>query len=713
MQNPALVRTGYFCKAGIICKKMTTFDPYLTEEIEEAEVYMDGGVPIAPRTGRSISPGSGSPATTATTRYGWRSCNVKQAITTGVVRASAGLMLLLAACVVQAAPPSSENLLPGSTVAYISVADPVDLEERLKQTQLGQFAQDPSLQPFVDHLRSTIPRRLGDIEQRVGITLDDLQGVASGELAWAIVGREQGRAASLLLVDTTGNDQQRTDLIETIDGYLAGLDATKTTDEVGGVSITSYDVPAKDADSKPRTAAYFVYNDLLCVADQQELVSEVAGRLENKAGDTIGDFKAYTAIMSKCTDNSKSVDAHIRWFIQPFGLVDALRSIRPRLREGEDRAQQLREQGFDAIQGVGGLVSVAPNEKLDFVHRTAVYAPAVPGAAEGNKYKLGMNILATPNSNQLKLHDWTPRMVARYTTLNLDLLNAFDNVDSLFDTIIAGYEGAFETAMNRFKDDPFGPQIDFRNQIVASLGTRICAMTDYTLPIDTDSERFLVAIEVKPAKAQTLKIALGKYLEKDGYLQREMEGREIWEFQPEEEEEFDIGLNDGGLFPDEASEDEEDDRLLTRSAVCVDSGQLFIASDVEFLRLAFKQAVKNEALDESFDYLAVSDALSELAPGKQCSWSFTRTDESIRPTYVLLREGRLPQSESFFARLLNEMLTTPADQKNQLLRKQKLDGSQLPSFELARRYFGPTGRTIRADDDGWLMTGVMLNKANN
>lgn len=674
---------------------------------------MDGGVHIAPRPGRSVSPGSGSPATKATTKYGWRSCNVKQATIIGVVRAGAGLLLFVIAGTLQAAPPSSENLLPSTTVAYISVDDPVDLEERLKQTQLGQFAQDPSLQPFVDHLRSTIPRRLGDIEERVGITLDDLQGVASGELAWAIVGREKGRAASLLLVDTTGNDEKRSDLIDTIDEYLAGLDATKATNDVEGVSITSYDVPAKDEKSKARTAAYFVHNDLLCVSDQQDLVAEVAKRLESTADDTIGGFKAYTAVMAKCHNDAATGGADIRWFIQPFPLVDALRSIRPRFREGEDRAQQLRKQGFDAIQGVGGLISVAPNEKLDFIHRTAVYAPPVPGAPEDKKYKLGMNILVTPNSGQLDLHNWTPRMIARYTTLNVDLLNAFDNVDSLFDTIVAGYEGAFETAMNRFKDDPFGPQIDFRNDIVASLGTRICAMTDYTLPIDTDSERFLVAIEVKPKKTQTLKVALGKYLEKDGYLQRELEGREIWEFQPEEEEEFDIGLNDGGLFPEDAIDEEEDKRLLTRSAVCVDGGQLFIASDVEFLRLAFKQATKNEALDESFDYLAVAGVLAELAPGKQCSWSFTRTDESLRPTYVLLREGRLPQSESFFARLLNELLTTPADQKNQLLRKQKLDGSQLPSFELARRYFGPTGRTIRSDEDGWLMTGVMLNKANN
>ncbi|MDA8745531.1 hypothetical protein N9N28_12940 [Rubripirellula amarantea] len=638
---------------------------------------------------------------------------MNRAINRAAAGANIGFLLFMLAGPLYAATPSSETLLPASTVAYVSVASPTDLEERLKRTQLGQFAQDPSLKPFVDHLRDTIPQRLGDIEQRVGVSLEDLENIASGELAWAIVGRETGRAASVLLVDTTGNKEERDKVLNNIDEYLVGLKATKSADEVAGIAITKYDVPPQGEDEKARTAAYFVHNDLLCVADHSEAVTELAARVANPPKDTVGSLEEYTGVMAKCHGEAEAAKADIRWFLRPFPLVDAMRTIRPRTREGEDRVEQLRGQGFDAVKGIGGLVSVASDAKYDFIHRTAIYAPPVQGAADGKKYLLGMNIFQTPNNGELTLHNWTPRVIARYTTVNIDLLNAFDNVDSLFDTMIAGYEGAFETAMNRFKDDPFGPRIDFRNEIVASLGSRLCAMTDYTLPIETDSERFLLAIDVKGKKIDTLKVAIGKYLEKDGYIKKELEGREIWEFQPEEEEEFDIGLNDGGLVPMEAIEDEEDKRLLTRSAVCVTDGQLFIASDVEFLRLAFKQATENESLAESYDYQAVAAALAVLAPGKQCSWSFTRTDESIRPTYVLLREGRLPQSESFFARLLNELLTTPADQKNQLLRKQKLDGSDLPSYELARRYFGPSGRTVRADEDGWLITGVMLNKAEN
>jgi hypothetical protein len=45
-----------------------------------------------------------------------------------------------------------------------------------------------------------------------------------------------------------------------------------------------------------------------------------------------------------------------------------------------------------------------------------------------------------------------------------------------------------------------------------------------------------------------------------------------------------------------------------------------------------------------------------------------------------------------------------------ILRKQRVDGSKLPNFEAVRRYFGPAGRVMRSEKDGWFMSGAVLNK---
>ena len=54
------------------------------------------------------------------------------------------------------------------------------------------------------------------------------------------------------------------------------------------------------------------------------------------------------------------------------------------------------------------------------------------------------------------------------------------------------------------KEDPNGPQIDLRAELIEHLGRRISMLTDYQLPITTTSERLLFAIEAKNPKAVAL-----------------------------------------------------------------------------------------------------------------------------------------------------------------------------------------------------------------
>jgi hypothetical protein len=45
-----------------------------------------------------------------------------------------------------------------------------------------------------------------------------------------------------------------------------------------------------------------------------------------------------------------------------------------------------------------------------------------------------------------------------------------------------------------------------------------------------------------------------------------------------------------------------------------------------------------------------------------------------------------------------------------VLRKQRIDGSNLPEFEAIRAYLGPAGGYMRSEPNGWYVTGVLLNK---
>jgi hypothetical protein len=58
------------------------------------------------------------------------------------------------------------------------------------------------------------------------------------------------------------------------------------------------------------------------------------------------------------------------------------------------------------------------------------------------------------------------------------------------------------------------------------------------------------------------------------------------------------------------------------------------------------------------------------------------------------------------------LLTPPEDEEEGILRQQKIDGRQLPSFDTVRHYFSPAGLAVRSLDDGWFVVGATLTKQN-
>ena len=149
---------------------------------------------------------------------------------------------------------------------------------------------------------------------------------------------------------------------------------------------------------------------------------------------------------------------------------------------------------------------------------------------------------------------------------------------------------------------------------------------------------------------------------------------------------------------------------MTHSAVCVTDGHLLVASHLTFLEKMLAAKAKGDQLSDAPDFREVEVTLNQLLPGPVAARCFRRTDEAYRPTYELLRQGKMPESETLLGRLLNRLLTTPEDEEQGVLRKQKVDGRQLPPFEMVRRYFSPAGIVVRSLDDGWFVVGATLTK---
>lgn len=624
-----------------------------------------------------------------------------------------GLLALTFTCCLiartEAAVPS-DAIMSSSTRGFASVANAKQLEANWNKTQMGHLVKDEAMLPFVQDLKRQIERKLSDTRTKLGITVEDLRDVASGEIGIGLVEQEKTRAAIAITVDVTGNVAAAQTLLGKINEELTKRRNAKVSKATaGGVEMTVYAIPPQSEKDVARQAVFFIHQDMLCASDSRAEAEAMIGRFGGDPGNRLADIDAYTTTQGRCAAESNGLAPEIRWYVEPFAYARASRS----LASGEDLANRgkdyisiLENQGFDAIQGIGGFVNLAAYGSFEVLHRTSIYAPAV--TTDPTKYKLAMRIMQFPNAEKMPPEPWIPRSLASYRTFNMDLQNAYKYFGTLFDAI-AGFEHAFDDAINGIEEDPYGAHINVEKELIAHLGQRISLFTDYELPITTKSERFMFMVELKNEAAVAATVE--KYMKADPNAeQKEFEGKVVWEVKPAQEEipELEIDLDPVGA--EEAAGDELKSTAMSNSAVCVTDGHLLVASHLTFLEKMLAAKAKGDQLSDAPDFREVEVTLNQLLPGAVAARCFRRTDEAYRPTYELLRQGKMPESETLLGRLLNRLLTTPEDEEEGVLRKQKIDGRQLPPFEMVRRYFSPAGIVVRSLDDGWFVVGATLTK---
>ena len=79
-------------------------------------------------------------------------------------------------------------------------------------------------------------------------------------------------------------------------------------------------------------------------------------------------------------------------------------------------------------------------------------------------------------------------------------------------------------------------------------------------------------------------------------------------------------------------------------------GQLLIASHLDFLLKFLKPIPKADTLAESPEYKGLDATVRKFGMTKHCASEFSRVDQVVRPTYELIRQGKMPESESILGR---------------------------------------------------------------
>jgi hypothetical protein len=606
----------------------------------------------------------------------------------------------------------ADSLLPASTKGFVSIPSVRELLNQLDRSRIGQLVNDPLLQPFIEELkRQAHEQGLRQLEQ-LGLSVTELANMPTGEVALAAIQLSPDEYASALVVDVIGHSDQATALLNRVADRMT-KNGAKRLRRADGDGIIVYQFPAEPGRRNAPCAAYLLDRDMLLASDNVSVLEGMRQALVGQRGNSLADVKAYREIMARCESAAGGLAPSMRWFIEPFGYAEIVRAataLRDR-RTGPDLIKICKEQGFGAVQGIGGFVNLSTG-KYEVLHRTMIYAPAPAGKGSQDKDRFAgaARMLRFPDGGDLLPQNWVPNNAATYTTFNWDMATAFSCAGPLADQMI-GQKGVFRDILASLRDDPDGPRVDLEKDLIAHLGRRITVITDYELPIGPKSERKVIAIELKdePEVAATMRKLMSA--ERDA-RPRDFDGHLIWELVDTHTEVPALVVEAPGATLQHSESDvnrpsPRNDRLLSTTAYCVADGNLFLASHIEFLQKVLRQAKSTRAdgLAAADDFRQVALQQNVVAAGPISFRVFTRTDREVRDTYELIRTGQMPQSESVLGKILNSLLS---DNKQGGLRKQKIDGHLLPEFDSIQHYFGPAGSFVTTLDDGWLCTGLML-----
>jgi hypothetical protein len=172
-----------------------------------------------------------------------------------------------------------------------------------------------------------------------------------------------------------------------------------------------------------------------------------------------------------------------------------------------------------------------------------------------------------------------------------------------------------------------------------------------------------------------------------------------------EVEELDIGGI--GFGSTEEEEEEESAPLLEHAALTVAYGYLIVASHLDYMEELFPASGASQPITDAAEFLRVQKQLASLGAGVNSARLFSRTDKAYHTTYDLIRQGKMPESESMLGIALNRLL---GPEERGVVREQQIQGDKLPEYEKIRHYFGPAGIYALSEDNGWFVSGCLLPK---
>ncbi len=550
---------------------------------------------------------------------------------------------------------------------------------------------------------------MADAGWQLNIHPVDIYDVSTGQVAVAWIDRAANARkpySIAIVIDNKGNEQSTDRLLARIETELKAKQGTTEKVTYGDKSITKF-VLAKKAGDLMIHESYFVKLEGQMVAtDDFETMKNCIDAAKKQSKDRLAATETYAKAMEHLKLKGKK-DFDVEYYVRPIGIAKVLRAISKKAPTRQaDMLRVLENQGFDKLAAVCGCLRVGSAD-FDLYHEGFVLAPGpLPKTVQ---------ILDFPNEASLSIPAWAGKNMASLTSMAWNIKEAFWKVEGLVDEV-ADAKDTFKLVIEGLQQDPLGPQIDIKNEVMPYLTKEIYSASDCVEPITPDSKRSLIAIRVTDSVKLTKVLDRAMKNEPDA-VPLEVDGLRIWKVSRKDDDS--VKLNVDETFNDfntkkkkKEVEKSEEDPWLSNWAITVHKDFLMFSSHAEMIQQAIKTQQNGSeaaALGNESDFGRARDAIAKLSEGSpNCIWQIDRPDRSYQMQYELFRQDKLPQSRSMMASILDRLLHPKTEVRDQV---QKVKGDRLPKFEVVKQYFMPSGTIVRTEKDGWSIHSFVLGQA--
>jgi hypothetical protein len=170
-----------------------------------------------------------------------------------------------------------------------------------------------------------------------------------------------------------------------------------------------------------------------------------------------------------------------------------------------------------------------------------------------------VQILDFPNQDALVPPTWISSASASVMGFSWNFSEAFPKLRGIVDAYIGDEQ--FDEILEQIKNDPQGPQIDIRKEILPFIGQEFYTVTEIIEPITPDSKRSLICIKLNDPENKLYSV-LNRYSKSEpGSSLEDVGDYRIWKFSNEEEEEEVIEFNNPGSKNQKEEEDLQEVRI--------------------------------------------------------------------------------------------------------------------------------------------------------